>query len=324
LSSFCILETGICCDLNDAALWKQPANSKLEQEITMVNIGGSGWNILLALVLVAGSVGLGFLRSIRPSLARDYDIFFAAVGLFCGGILFFQGWRLDPILQFSQFLLTGTAFFFVIENLRLRGISVEQAKRDLPIVDEDRPVSRVYRAEFDEANFYEERPTRRIRGSRDSRPSGYDDDYYPEEQEPSRRRSSSRNGSSSSTVDRLDSGERPRKRRPRPEGRASESSSVEQDYDRSNRSDEQDYAARPSRRGSGTSPNSAPGNNRSSTRNTNNTATASRPRRSRPNQDSEAPPASKPQRDFPADEDYVDYRPVNNLDDEEDNSANFD
>ena len=23
----------------------------------------------------------------------------------CGGILFFQGWRLDPILQFSQFLL---------------------------------------------------------------------------------------------------------------------------------------------------------------------------------------------------------------------------
>tara|TARA_B100000700_G_C14380400_1_gene550137 strand:+ start:148 stop:474 length:327 start_codon:yes stop_codon:yes gene_type:complete len=25
----------------------------------------------------------------------------------CGGILFFQGWRLDPILQFGQFLLVA-------------------------------------------------------------------------------------------------------------------------------------------------------------------------------------------------------------------------
>ncbi|HGY5548181.1 MAG TPA: Ycf66 family protein, partial [Prochlorococcus sp.] len=28
-------------------------------------------------------------------------------GLLVGGILFFQGWRLDPILQFGMFLLTA-------------------------------------------------------------------------------------------------------------------------------------------------------------------------------------------------------------------------
>ena len=32
----------------------------------------------------------------------------------CGGILFFQGWRLDPILQFGQFLL---AFGLIAESL---------------------------------------------------------------------------------------------------------------------------------------------------------------------------------------------------------------
>ena len=29
----------------------------------------------------------------------------------CGGILFFQGWRLDPILQFGQFLLAAGLIF---------------------------------------------------------------------------------------------------------------------------------------------------------------------------------------------------------------------
>ena len=36
-----------------------------------------------------------------------------AISLLCGGILFFQGWRLDPILQFSQFLLAGSNVFLI-------------------------------------------------------------------------------------------------------------------------------------------------------------------------------------------------------------------
>ncbi len=85
--------------------------------------------------MVCGA-GLYFLRSFKPALARDYDVFFAAIGLLCGGILFFQAWRLDPILQFGQFLLAGTTVFFAYESVRLRGISADQARRS-SYFDED-------------------------------------------------------------------------------------------------------------------------------------------------------------------------------------------
>jgi hypothetical protein len=135
----------------------------------MVNVG-LGWSSIVGIALAASGLALYFLRSFRPKLARDHDIFFAAVALLCGGILFFQGWRQDPILQFGQFLLTGSAVFFAFESIRLRGAATEQAKRNAPIVDEDRPVSKVYRAELDEFGAFDDRSTtRRIRGTRDNR-----------------------------------------------------------------------------------------------------------------------------------------------------------
>jgi len=151
---------------------------------------GFGVGSLLGIGLVFCGLALYLLRSMRPNLARDHDIFFAAVSLLCGGILFFQGWRLDPILQFGQFLMTGSAIFFAVESIRLRGIVTQQAKRNTPIVDDDRPVSnnyRTYDAELEEIEPYEARPSaplRRIAGSRDGRRSergdrsagaGYDD-----------------------------------------------------------------------------------------------------------------------------------------------------
>ncbi|MDX2240921.1 MAG: Ycf66 family protein [Leptolyngbyaceae cyanobacterium bins.302] len=137
----------------------------------MVNVG-LGWSSIVGIALAASGLALYFLRSFRPKLARDHDIFFAAVALLCGGILFFQGWRQDPILQFGQFLLTGSAIFFAFESVRLRGAATEQAKRNAPIVDEDRPVSKVYRAELDEFGAFDDRSTtRRIRGTRDARPN---------------------------------------------------------------------------------------------------------------------------------------------------------
>jgi hypothetical protein len=133
---------------------------------------------ILGIVLALAGVGLYFLRTVRPNLAREHDIFFAAVALLCGGILLFQSWRLDPILQFAQFLSIGSAIWFAYEAIRLRGITTEQAKRSTPLVDDERPVSRVYRAELDELTpLDEQRVTRRIRGSRDGRPEeGYEDD----------------------------------------------------------------------------------------------------------------------------------------------------
>lgn len=114
----------------------------------MVNFGLNSASILGIFLAVAGA-SLYFLRSVRPEVSRDHDIFFAAVGLLCGFILLFQGWRLDPILQFGQFLLTGSTIFFAVESIRLRQVATEQARRNTPTVDRERPVSRtrVYREE---------------------------------------------------------------------------------------------------------------------------------------------------------------------------------
>lgn len=114
----------------------------------MVNFGLNSASILGIFLAVAGA-SLYFMRSVRPELSRDHDIFFAAVGLLCGFILLFQGWRLDPILQFGQFLLTGSTVFFAVESIRLRKVATEQARRNTPTVDTERPVSRtrVYREE---------------------------------------------------------------------------------------------------------------------------------------------------------------------------------
>jgi hypothetical protein len=95
------------------------------------------WASIVGIVLAVGGALLYFMRSFKPALARDYDVFFAAVGLLCGGILFFQGWRLDPILQFGQFLLAGTTVFFAYESVRLRGITTEQARRSSYFDDEE-------------------------------------------------------------------------------------------------------------------------------------------------------------------------------------------
>ncbi|WP_414527831.1 Ycf66 family protein [Nodularia chucula] len=163
--------------------------------LAQVNVGTNSASVLGIFLAVSGAA-LYFLRTVRPELSRDQDIFFAAVGLLCGFILIFQGWRLDPILQFGQLLLVGSTVFFAVESIRLRGIATQQAKRNTPIVDDEREVSRNYsynrrgyeaevEDDFEPLPYEEEEPPARprIRGSRDTRSPR--DDYY-EEQPPRR------------------------------------------------------------------------------------------------------------------------------------------
>jgi len=135
------------------------------------------WASIVGIVLAVCGGGLYFLRSFKPALARDYDVFFAAIGLLCGGILFFQGWRLDPILQFGQFLLAGTTVFFAYESVRLRGVATDQARRssyfdDDPISDVPRNSRGRFNDDYD--RFEEsERPSRRFRPQEDE----FEEDY---------------------------------------------------------------------------------------------------------------------------------------------------
>ncbi len=143
----------------------------------MVN-ASLNWASIVGIVLAVCGGGLYFLRSFKPALARDYDVFFAAIGLLCGGILFFQGWRLDPILQFGQFLLAGTTVFFAYESVRLRGVATDQARRSSYFEDEqspDMPRNSLRNRFNDDYEQFEDsdRPSRRFKPQEDD----FDDDY---------------------------------------------------------------------------------------------------------------------------------------------------
>lgn len=244
----------------------------------MVNIG-FGWPSILGIVLALGGVGLYALRSMRPALARDQDIVFAAIALLCGGILFFQGWRLDPILQFAQTLSVASAVWFAYEAIRLRSIATEQAKRTTPVVDDERPVSRVYRAELDDYPPIDERErfpvNRRIRGSRDVR--SREDEYSDDRRSPRR-----------SSVERPSLSDRPR----RPRSSRSSELNVERPEARRGWSDD-DFGDRSSR-----PPARPPLDDSEPT---------SRYRRSKP--------SSSSRRRSPDTTGYVDYQPIDQADD---------
>lgn len=261
----------------------------------MVNFG-LNWSSLLGIVLAVAGAGLYFLRSWKPKLARDHDIFFAAVGLLCGGILLFQGWRLDPILAFGQFLLSGTAIFFAVESVNLRGAATAGAKSRNQIVDEERPVSNAYAydsydAELERLEPEEDYPPRpRIRASQDPRSTR---ETY--EDEP-RRRPSSR-----SSTPRPDLGEKSRKRPVRPTNPSTEKPD---DWEGGDRED------KPTRTRNSRPPGSESRN-----------PETTRPKRSRPPEESRSRRSRGSEDPTPAD--YVEYRPVDYPDDNTGNSTNF-
>jgi hypothetical protein len=256
---------------------------------------------IVGIAIAIGGAGLYAVRSWRPELSRDTDLFFAAVGLLCGGILFFYGWRFDPIMQFGQILLGGSAIYFAFDNIRLRGVTTNQAKRQSGrIVDDERPVSSVYRvdAELDEIESYEENPTRRrIKGTQDPRAAR--NPYYADEaprRPPSRRPPADRANPGTRTR-RPRSTERPPAGPAYPEWEASVDTTEE----------------RPSRR-----PPASGGSSGSR-----------RPPGARPSRTS--PPEERTRRtpppEEPAPSDYVDYQPIDPLeedDHEQDNTGNFD
>ena len=155
----------------------------------MVN-ASLNWASIVGIVLAVCGGGLYFLRSFKPALARDYDVFFAAIGLLCGGILFFQGWRLDPILQFGQFLLAGTTVFFAYESVRLRGVATDQARRSSYFEDDQMPdIPRNSRGRYEDEYDKFENPERISRRFKPQEDDDLNDDFPPER---SRRRSVSR------------------------------------------------------------------------------------------------------------------------------------
>jgi len=87
----------------------------------MINVD-FGFNLFLSFICTFAILIFYGVRKVRPELSRDEDIFFVTIGLIYCGIIAAHGWRLDPILLFSQALIITMLLFASWENVRLRGI----------------------------------------------------------------------------------------------------------------------------------------------------------------------------------------------------------
>ncbi|PSB02420.1 Ycf66 family protein [Merismopedia glauca] len=296
----------------------------------MVNFQFNSTSLVGILLMVAGA-GLYLLRSVRPELARDHDIFFSAIGLVCGLIFVFQAWRFDPIMQFGQILLAVTAGFFGFDSIRMRGIATQQAKRNTKVVEDDRPVSSTYYTEAELEDDFEPMDDRynprQLRGSVDrsrGRRNALDDGD-------SRPRSSARNRDN-----RLGSGSSRRSRR---SSGASEARIVQSQADLWG-TDNRDDWERPAKsrddwgvegsnsRGAGSSSEEGgrkrrrPKSNNPTSSYETSSETSTRPRRNRPRPSPETDVTSNREEETQP-SDYVNYQPIEPKEDERDDYSEY-
>lgn len=106
----------------------QRGRSRLRCE-AMVNVDVSP-SVILGVGLIGSGVSLWQIRQTKPWISKDYDVVISCISLLVGGILIFQGWRLDPLLLFGQLMTTGAALSFAVEALRLRNQVYEKEEQN--------------------------------------------------------------------------------------------------------------------------------------------------------------------------------------------------
>jgi hypothetical protein len=78
--------------------------------------------LLLGVLFAIMMILLYGLRFVNPELSSDWDILITTLGIVYSTILVIHGWRLDPILFFSQVLLIFITFSFCWILIRQREI----------------------------------------------------------------------------------------------------------------------------------------------------------------------------------------------------------
>ena len=89
--------------------------------------------INLGLFIIGLMVLLLWVGNVKPEISADVDLIIVTLGLLYGFIIIVHGWRLDPILFFSQMLLVFalTIFGFLTLRLRMMVIILNTDKNDL-------------------------------------------------------------------------------------------------------------------------------------------------------------------------------------------------
>ena len=115
----------------------------------MVNASLNWASIVGILLVISGIPSFAFsVISISRISSSSSDYVFRILNLIgllfipflCGGILFFQGWRLDPILQFGQFLLVG---HIIVLQIALILSEQRKSRKELSLLNEFKAVEPV-------------------------------------------------------------------------------------------------------------------------------------------------------------------------------------
>ena len=123
------------------------------------------WSLNWASIVGFALFIAGFVPFFKKSISTKYDPFLVPIFWLCGSILFFQWWRLDPILQFGQFLLAGVIFFVGYENIKLRE-SIKKLKitiKENYVVDESKFKKKEVKEKKDEQDRIRNRPKRSLK-----------------------------------------------------------------------------------------------------------------------------------------------------------------
>jgi|TARA_B110000259_G_C13764029_1_gene301880 hypothetical protein len=85
----------------------------------MINIGLTPNVVLGILMTISGSL-FYIVKITKPQISGTNDIFVITLNLIYSGIIIIHGWRLDPILLFSQYIIVTIVMFFTIDNINLK------------------------------------------------------------------------------------------------------------------------------------------------------------------------------------------------------------
>nr|BBC77537.1 hypothetical protein ycf66 [Nitzschia sp. PL1-4] len=79
------------------------------------------FNILLNFFLILYIFFIYTLQVIRPEIVTDTDVMLMSLLVLYNWVLVIQGWKFDPIMLFSQYILILLILTLEWENIRLRG-----------------------------------------------------------------------------------------------------------------------------------------------------------------------------------------------------------
>lgn len=102
------------------AICKSSSGGGAVCDLALINVDYISPSLWLGVVLGITGMILYSLKFRDAKGTTEGDIVAASLFVMCGGILTLQGWRLDPILMLSEFVLGGVGIFYMVQTVNLR------------------------------------------------------------------------------------------------------------------------------------------------------------------------------------------------------------